>query len=399
MIIINNKGINDLDFNYWMNNQLTDDNIEEILEGSDLSMEQEIFKSNYKKFLEIDGKKERWYSLEEAAYIINGNYFSIYEEDSKKRSVTIDYVKNKSNDILNNIENGTNQNWNKYHYPQKRKFAFKKVKYVNEDMIDEILRDDVTKPEKIKRGNISIEELLPNQNRIAKYIRQNENIHNKSIMIDYLNQLSDTLAKSLDDVRYFSNKLSLFKSVIKDSREIAQNIHRDHDIDNKEKYELLKKEYSNFLENCIRFSNEYLDILDIKNIFNIFDTKKIVLNLSYYTKMWEVPDINNEQPINNNLQKFVDLKKKKYLNNVHWSKNKILKQLNEIEVKPVTLKDGTSETERVAEWMYRNKTKVVYEIINKEFDDVYDLLNGMLKSEYTELMGYMRIWHNLSKNL
>ncbi|PTI03143.1 hypothetical protein BU087_12255, partial [Staphylococcus warneri] len=131
----------------------------------------------------------------------------------------------------------------------------------------------------------------------------------------------------------------------------------------------------------------------------IFDTKKIVLNLSYYTKMWEVPDINNEQPINNNLQKFVDLKKKKYLNNVHWSKNKILKQLNEIEVKPVTLKDGTSETERVAEWMYRNKTKVVYEIINKEFDDVYDLLNGMLKSEYTELMGYMRIWHNLSKNL
>lgn len=108
-------------------------------------------------------------------------------------------------------------------------------------MIDEILRDDVTKPEKIKRGNISIEELLPNQNRIAKYIRQNENIHNKSIMIDYLNQLSDTLAKSLDDVRYFSNKLSLFKSVIKDSREIAQNIHRDHDIDNKEKYELLKK--------------------------------------------------------------------------------------------------------------------------------------------------------------
>ena len=83
--------------------------------------------------------------------------------------------------------------------------------------------------------------MLPNQNRIAKYIRQNENIHNKSIMIDYLNQLSDTLAKSLDDVRYFSNKLSLFKSVIKDSREIAQNIHRDHDIDNKEKYELLKK--------------------------------------------------------------------------------------------------------------------------------------------------------------
>lgn len=399
MIIINNKGINDFDFSFWMNNQLNEDKIDEILEASDLSIEQEIFKDNYKKFLDIDGKEERWYSLEEAAYIINGNYFSIYNEGIPKRNVTTDYVKNKSNNILNNIQNGTNQNCNEYHYPKKRKFAFKKVKYVNEDMIDEILRDDVTKPEKIKRGNISIEELLPNQNRIAKYIRQNENIHNKSIMIDYLNQLSDTLAKSLDDVRYFSNKLSLFKSVIKDSREIAQNIHRDHDIDNKEKYELLKKEYSNFLENCIRFSNEYLDILDIKNIFNICDIKKIVLNMSDYTKMWEIPDINNEQPINNNLQKFVDLKKTKYLNNVHWSKNKILKQLNEIEVKPVTLKDGTSETERVAEWMYRNKTKVVYEIINKEFDDVYDLLNGMLKSEYTELMGYMRIWHNLSKNL
>lgn len=40
--------------------------------------------------------------------------------------------------------------------------------------------------------------------------------------------------------------------------------------------------------------------------------------------MWEVPDINNEQPINNNLQKFVDLKKKKYLNNVHWSKIRYL---------------------------------------------------------------------------
>ncbi|MGN4158011.1 hypothetical protein [Staphylococcus capitis] len=100
MIIINSKGINDLDFNYWLNNKLTDDNIDEILEGSDLSMEQEIFKDNYKKFLEIDGKEGRWYSLEEAAYIINGNYFLIYEKDSKKRNVTTDYVKNKSNEVL-----------------------------------------------------------------------------------------------------------------------------------------------------------------------------------------------------------------------------------------------------------------------------------------------------------
>ncbi|MBF2756595.1 hypothetical protein [Staphylococcus sp. GDY8P57P] len=394
MIIINNKGINDFDFSFWMNNQLTADNIDEILEASDLSMEQEFFKDNYKKILDIDGKQERWYSLEEAAYIINGNYFSIYEEDSKKRNVTTDYVKNKSNNILNNIQNRTNQNWNEYHYPQKRKFAFKKAKYVNEDMIDEILRDDVTKPEKIKQGNISIAELLPNQNRIAEYIRYNDYIYNKSIMIDYLNQLSNTLAQSLDDVRNFSNKLSLFKSVIKVSREAAENIHRSQDIDNKEKYELLKKEYSNLLENCLRFSNKYLDILDIKSIFNIYDTKKIVLNMSDYTKMWEITDVNNEQPIKNDLQKFVDLKKKKYSNNVHWSKNKILKQLNEIEVNPVVLKEGISEIERVAEWMYRNKTKVVYGIINKEFDDVYELLNGILKSEYTKLMGYMRIWYN-----
>ena len=44
MIIINNKGINDLDFNYWMNNQLTDDNIEEILEGSDLVWNKKFLK-------------------------------------------------------------------------------------------------------------------------------------------------------------------------------------------------------------------------------------------------------------------------------------------------------------------------------------------------------------------
>ena len=82
VIIINNKGINDLDFNYWMNNQLTDDNIEEILEGSDLVWNKKFLKVII-KILGDRWQKERWYSLEEAAYIINGNYFSIYEEDSK----------------------------------------------------------------------------------------------------------------------------------------------------------------------------------------------------------------------------------------------------------------------------------------------------------------------------
>ena len=399
MIIINNKGINDIDFNFWLNNQLTEGNIDEILENSDLSMEQKIFKNNYKKFLDIDGKEERWYSLEEAAYIINGNYFSIYNESIQKRNVTMDYVKNKSNNILNNIQNGTNQNWNEYHYPQKRQFAFKKVKYVNEDMVDEILRDDVTKSEKIKRGNLSVEELLPNKNRIAKYIQESEYIHNKHLIIDYLDQLSISLAQSLDDVRYFSNKLSIFKSVVKSSRESAQNIHTNNDIDTKEKYDLLKNEYSNLLKECIKFSNEYLDILDMKSIFNIYDTKKIVLNMSDDMKIWEIPDINNEQPINADLQKFVNLKKEKYLNGVHWSKNEIIKQLNKIEVESVNLKSGNTETERVADWMYRNKTKIAHEIINKELDSAYELLSGMLKSEYTGFMGYMRIWRDLSKNL
>lgn len=177
-------------------------------------------------------------------------------------------------------------------------------------MIDEILIDAVTKSEKIKHGNISVEELLPNKNRIERYIKGSEYIYNKNSMIDYLNQLSISLAQSLDDVRYFLNKLSIFKSVVKHSREAAQNIHTNSDIDTKEKYDLLKNEYSNLLKESIKFSNKYLDILDIKSIFNIYDTKKIVLNMSDDMKIWEIPDINNEQPINADLQKFVNFRKK-----------------------------------------------------------------------------------------
>lgn len=81
------------------------------------------------------------------------------------------------------------------------------------------------------------------------------------------------------------------------------------------------------------------------------------------------------------------------------SKNEIIKQLNKIEVEPVNLKNGNTETERVADWMYRNKTKIAHEIINKELDSAYELLGGMLKSEYTGLMVYMRIWRDLNKNL
>ncbi|WP_260852835.1 hypothetical protein [Staphylococcus epidermidis] len=95
MIIINNEKVIDLDFSFWLNNQLTMKDIYNILETSDLSEEQKNFKNNYKKFESIEGEQERWYSLEEATYIINGNSFLFYNEGIKKRNVTLDFVKNK----------------------------------------------------------------------------------------------------------------------------------------------------------------------------------------------------------------------------------------------------------------------------------------------------------------
>ncbi|MDS3929984.1 hypothetical protein RJC24_11330 [Staphylococcus epidermidis] len=397
MIIINNEKVIDLDFSFWLNNQLTMKDIYNILETSDLSEEQKSFKNNYKKFESIEGEQERWYSLEEATYIINGNYFLTYNEDIKKRNVTLDFVKNKTNNILNNIKNGTNQNCNEYHYPQKRKFPSKKIKYVNESMIDEILRDDVTKPEKIEFGNLPSKELLPNQDKIVNYIQGFKHIHNKKLIIDYLNQLSITMAQSLDDLRYFSNRLSRLKDNIQFSRKIAQNIHRNGDIDTKEKYDRLKAEYSNLLKRCIQFSNKYLDIIDIKNIFNIYDTRRIVINMSDNVKVWDIPDINNEQIIKDDLKKFVNLKKEQYLGDARWSRNKILEDLNEIEVNPTTSLNGTTEMDIVAEWMYKNKTKVAHDIINRELNTIYELLNGMLKAEYTQFMIYIRTSYDLAK--
>ncbi|MGC9631957.1 hypothetical protein ACO2FI_00165 [Staphylococcus epidermidis] len=75
MIVISNKKIVDLDFSFWLNNQLTMEDVDYIMETSNLSEEQKNFKNNYKKLLDIDGKMEKWYSLEEATYIINGNFF------------------------------------------------------------------------------------------------------------------------------------------------------------------------------------------------------------------------------------------------------------------------------------------------------------------------------------
>jgi len=48
------------------------------------------------------------------------------------------------------------------------------------------------------------------------------------------------------------------------------------------------------------------------------------------------------------------------------------------------------ETERIADWMYRNKTKVIHEIINQKFDNAYNLLKEMLKSGYTHISRLMR---------
>ena len=45
----------------------------------------------------IEEPKELWFSLKEAAYILNGNSFLNYAEsdDKDKRNVNIDYVKTK----------------------------------------------------------------------------------------------------------------------------------------------------------------------------------------------------------------------------------------------------------------------------------------------------------------
>ncbi|RIO19771.1 hypothetical protein BUZ83_12160 [Staphylococcus saprophyticus] len=55
------------------------------------------------------------------------------------------------------------------------------------------------------------------------------------------------------------------------------------------------------------------------------------------------------------------------------------------------------EITRISDWMYRNKTKVAYQIINKNFNDVYDLLNGMLKSEYINIIGFLRFWYDMNQ--
>lgn len=106
MIIVKSNREEIFDFNYWLEHNLTLYDIERILNNQSIDKEQQKFKIEYQKLQLIEEEKELWFSLKEAAYILNGNSFLIYAESDEKdkRNVSADYVKNKSNDILNNID-------------------------------------------------------------------------------------------------------------------------------------------------------------------------------------------------------------------------------------------------------------------------------------------------------
>ncbi|MES3713902.1 hypothetical protein ABC762_10070 [Staphylococcus ureilyticus] len=414
MIIVNNNNEKAFDFSYWLENKLTYEDVDEILNSQSTDERQNKFKEEYQKLQLVKGQKELWFSLEEAAYILNGNSFLIYAEsdDNHKRNVTVDYVKNKSNDILNNLNELLHERKEDYikHFgkeglesyiqsikPEKRGFSSNKMKHVNAQMIDEMLRDSINKPEKLKYGNIKTEEVLPSKEEIIKYIYNSECIKNKESLIEYLHQISYRLGQTLSNSSNLLMNISMLKTIVKETRRDVQNIHRRNDIDVKIKYDSLKNDYIKLLEKCIKFSNEYVDILDIKHIFNIYNVKRIVFNASNNTNIWNIPDINNKELIAQDLKKFVDARKAQYLKDVDWSKNQIFKNLKEIEETPIEFFNGTMEIERIADWMYRNKTKVAYQIINQNFDDVYNLLNGMLKSEYTIITSIIRFWYDLNQ--
>ena len=130
---------------------------------------------------------------------------------------------------------------------------------------------------------------------------------------------------------------------------------------------------------CQKISNDYVDILDIEYIFSTYADVNIIFNGSDDANIINISYINNEQHITKNFKNFIDSRKKQYLMDIDWSKHYIYKNLNKIEENPTTFLNGTMEITRISDWMYRNKTKVAYQIINKNFNDAYDLLNGMLK--------------------
>lgn len=414
MIIVKSNREEIFDFNYWLEHNLTLYDIERILNTQSIDKEQQKFKIEYQKLQLIEEEKELWFSLKEAAYILNGNSFLIYDESDEKdkRNVSTDYVKNKSNDILKNIDELLSERKEDYikqfgtkgleSYlqsikPQKKSFALSKMKHVNAQMIEEILRVNISRSEEIKFRNLKTEDILPSKEEITKYINYNSCLKNNDIVIEYLDKVSTELGQALSDSSNFLNNISFLKTIIKEVREDVQNIHRNFEIDVKGKYDLLKNDYIKLLERCINFSNEYVDILDIKLIFNIYNVKRIVFNASNNTNIWDMPDINNEEFIAQDIKKYVDDRKTQYLKDIDWSKNHIFKNLEEIEENPIEFLNGTMEIERITDWMYRNKTKLAYQIINQNFDDVYDLLNGMLRSEYTIITSIFRFWYDLNQ--
>ncbi|MCI2766223.1 hypothetical protein [Staphylococcus warneri] len=416
MIIVKSNREEIFDFNYWLEHNLTLYDIERILNTQSIDKEQQKFKIEYQKLQLIEEEKELWFSLKEAAYILNGNSFLIYAESDEKdkRNVSADYVKNKSNDILNNIDELLSERKEDYikqfgtkgleSYlqsikPQKKSFSLSKMKHINAQMIDEILRVNISRSEEIKFRNIKTEDVLPSKEEITKYINYDSCLKNNDSVIEYLNKISTELGKALSDISNFLNKISFLKTIVKEVREDVQNIHSNFGIGIQAKYESIKNEYIKLLKMCQKISNDYVDILDIEYIFSTYADVNIIFNGSDDANIINISYINNEQHITKNFKNFIDSRKKQYLMDIDWSKHYIYKNLNKIEENPTTFLNGTMEITRISDWMYRNKTKVAYQIINKNFNDAYDLLNGMLKNEYSNLIRLLRSYYDWKQRL
>ncbi|MCG1652523.1 hypothetical protein K4T66_07015 [Staphylococcus epidermidis] len=416
MIIVKNNKEKIFDFNYWLEHKLTFYDIEKILNNESIDKEQQKFKIEYQKLQMIEEPKELWFSLKEAAYILNGYSFLNYAEsdDKDERSFNIDYVKNKSNEILKNVDillsdrkndsikqYGTKglESYSHNIKPQKKKFISSKMKHVNTRMIDEMLRDNTTKLEKLNSGNIAIEEVLPSKEEIKKYINYDNHLKNNDRVLEYLNNISTKLGKALFNSSNFLNKISFLKTMVKEVRKNVQNIHSDFSSDIQSKYESIKSEYIKLLKMCQEFSNDYVDILDIEHIFNIYVDVRIISNDADDANIINISYINNEQHITKNFKNFVDTRKKQYLAEVDWSRHYIFKNLNKIEEHPTTFLNGTMEIARISDWMYRNKTKVAYQLINQNFNDAYDLLQGMLKNEYSNLIRLLKSYYDWNLRL
>lgn len=416
MIIVKSNKEKIFDFNYWLEHKLAFYDIEKILNNESIDKEQQKFKIEYQKLQMIEEPKELWFSLKEAAYILNGYSFLNYAEsdDKDERNVNIDYVKNKSNEILKNVDillsdrkndsikqYGTKglESYSHNVKPQKKKFISSKMKHVNTCMIDEMLRDNTTKLEKLNSGNIAIEEVLPSKEEIKKYINYDNHLKNNDRVLEYLNNISTKLGKALFNSSNFLNKISFLKTMVKEVRKNVQNIHSDFSIDIQSKYESIKSEYIKLLKMCQEFSNDYVDILDIEHIFNIYVDVRIISNDADDANIINISYINNEQHITKNFKNFVDTRKKQYLVEVDWSRHYIFKNLNKIEEHPTTFLNGTMEIARISDWMYRNKTKVAYQLINQNFNDAYDLLQGMLKNEYSNLIRLLKSYYDWNLRL